>query len=257
MPGKHYQRNFLTTVVLKLDLEPLPALQTHAQARTPFTDQVATQFPVILGLPVGTITVNMSPTASGIQQQLLGMQWEHRKTPGGTKALVLGPSHLSLEYGKGDFDHFPPFQADFEVGFNALRQCFPDVHVVRVGLRYVNQISLAEGNPLDWEGIIAAPLVSSVKAALLQGTALARSMHQVHMRNGDVNTLFHYGIVNPEYPAPVTRREFILDLDCYRQEAIALADVLPIVAGLNETCEQVFENSIEDGLRNQLGEIHG
>jgi uncharacterized protein (TIGR04255 family) len=251
MPGSHYRRNFLSRVLLRVDHDNLPSAQESAIA-----DRIRDHFPVVAGIPIGTLTVNVTPTASGIQQNITGMQWEHRKVAGGTKILFSTPDHLSLEYGKDDFDHFPPFRAEFEAGFNALAQVYPEIHVTRIGLRYVNLIRFDEGNPLDWDGIIKAELVSAVKAGMQRDAEMARSMHQLHTKRSNVSAVLTYGINNPEYPAVVSRRQFVLDIDSHRSELIPHNEVLPTITSLNEMCEATFEQSIDDGLRRILEPIN-
>jgi uncharacterized protein (TIGR04255 family) len=123
-------------------------------------------------------------------------------------------------------------------------------------LRYINEIRQAQGNPLDWNGLIAPSLIQATLANIGHDADLVRSMHQLHTRIGDLNLLMHYGIHNPEYPALVSRREFILDIDAFRQDAFVAADVLPCIDRLNVICEQAFEASIDKQLRVQLEPIN-
>ena len=247
MPGQHYRQNYLTQVIIRVDYDALPALQS--QEPTELSNRVKARFPIVTGTPVAKIVVNFSPAGSGVQQQLVGKQWEHRKEAGGTKALFFTPDHLSLEYGRGDYDHFPPFRAEFDEAFNALVQLYPDVRITRIGLRYINQIRLEQGNPLDWETYLAAGLVTSVKAGISNGATLVKSMHQLHVRRDNLNLLFHYGISNPEYPAAVSRREFVLDLDCHKMEVVPPNEVTTTITALNEMCESTFEASILPAFR--------
>lgn len=247
MPSKHYKKNYLTRVILRANIEPIPALQT--QERLEFSDRVKEHFPVVAGIPVGNLVVNVAPTGSGVQQEITGMQWEHRKVQGGTSILFLTPDHLSLEYGQKDFDHFPPFRKEFEAAFNVFVQLYPDARVTRLGLRYVNQVRLEQGNPLDWEGLVEPSLIAAVKAGLPHNASLARSMHQIVAKKDNLNVQLHYGIFNPEFPAPLARRDFVIDIDCYRDELIPSNEVLSTVIALNEMCEARFEACISDGLR--------
>lgn len=254
MPERHYKRNFLSRVILRVDYDTLAALQS--QQRSELSDRIKNDYPIVNGTPVGSLVVNVSPTGSGIQQQIMGMQWEHRKVQGGTKVLFFTPDHLSLEYGQGDFDHFPPFRAEFDAAFDALSQLYSNVRVTRIGLRYVNQVRFEQGNALDWDELLAPHLVAATKAGIPNNASLVRSMHQLHVRQNNLSLLLHYGIFNPEYPAAVSRREFVLDIDSHRSELTPNNEVLAIIADLNETCETTFEACILDGLRAQMEPIN-
>ena len=232
MTARHYRQNHLTTVILRLDFEQIPALTSIE--RTPFSERVRELFPHVNGIQLSTVVLNVNPSAeTGINQQVTGMQWEHRKHQDGAQVIFLSPTHMSLEYRNGEYDHFPAFRAEFECGLQALTQTYPDIKVVRIGLRYVNQVRFADGNPLDWTDIIADQLIQSVFSGIRDGASLVRSMHQLQTKRNSIDTLFNYGIHNPEYPAPVSRREFVIDIDSYRSEAIALNEVVNQIAALN------------------------
>jgi uncharacterized protein (TIGR04255 family) len=235
---------------MRVDYDVLTALQS--QERSELTSRIKDHFPLVSGQQVANILVNFAPSGSAVQQQAVGMQWEHRKEAGGTKVLFFTPDHLSLEYGRGDYDHFPPFRAEFEVAYNALIQLYPDCRITRIGLRYINQIQFDQGNPLDWEEYLAPGLVTSVKAGMLGDASLVRSLHQLHTRRGDLNLQMRYGISNPEYPAALSRREFIIDIDCHKTGIVPAGEVVATITALNEMCESEFEACILPAFREHM-----
>src|SRR5437870_5122840 len=109
----HYRRNFLTRVLLRVDLEPIAGLQGAQQAGSPIAEELGHDYRVVTASPMGTLIVNMSPLESGVQQQLTGLAWEHRKAANGTQLVSVSSEHLFLQYGPNDFDHFPPFREEF------------------------------------------------------------------------------------------------------------------------------------------------
>jgi uncharacterized protein (TIGR04255 family) len=131
------------------------------------------------------------------------------------------------------------------------------MNVTRIGLRYVNEINLKTGQALEWDGMIADELVASAKAAVPDDMAIIRSMHQLQMQQGETSLLLHYGLANPDFPAPVARRQFVLDIDCWQQGTIDVRDIVLKLETLNASCEATFERSIRDDLRKLMGVIHG
>jgi uncharacterized protein (TIGR04255 family) len=69
--------------------------------------------------------------------------------------------------------------------------------------------------------------------------------------------LVNYGIHNPEFPNPVVRRQFILDTDCSVSGGVASSDIRGKIDELHVLTSEVFENSIDDGLREKMGIING
>jgi len=64
----------------------------------------------------------------------------------------------------------------------------------------------------------------------------------------DFRMNFAFGVFNSEFPSVVTRREFILDIDCYSEDVEP--DMLFSRLDLfNTTALKYFEMSILDGLR--------
>lgn len=100
----HYRHNFLTKVIFRLEFESVQALSGTSKPK--FSDAIQALYPIAAGKPTATISVNVGPGGSGIQQQVTGMLWEHRKQPDGTQIVQLTPEFLHVEYGKGDFDDF-------------------------------------------------------------------------------------------------------------------------------------------------------
>jgi len=247
----HYRRNFLTKVIVRLDFDPVPALRDLVQTDPPppFSARIAQQFPVVRGQGTQTLAVSIGPTGTGVQQEVAGVIWGHRRVENGTQVVVLAPEYLAIEYGRNDFDHFPPLRAHAALALDALAAEYPRENFKRLGLRYVNEIVLPQGNPLDWGGLLDPNLITSAKAGTGEGDAIIRSMHQLILRNGEYRTALNYGLFNPDYPNALARRQFVLDFDCSRMGPFPAAEALAALDGANARCETLFERSIADGLR--------
>ena len=252
----HYQKNYLSNVVLRLDFEPVQALRqiTKVDTKPEFSARFADIYPFVVGQPTANLSVVIGPTGSGINQQITGVQWNHRTEENGTRAIALASDFLSVEYGKKDYDHFPPFRTEVETALKALKELYNVTHFTRIGLRYINEISIPEGNALDWQGLISAPLIAAVMAGKDTDASVVRSMHQLHERRDDCDMIFNYGLHNPDYPNSLVRRAFILDYDCSKS-GVEAEQALQTISGLNKFCEGMFENSIDGELRNKLGVI--
>ncbi len=236
--------------MLRLDFETLAPLQENRDVtvKPEFSARIAGIYPIVAGQPTARLSVNIGAGGSGIDQQITGIQWYHRKIENGTCVVALAPEFLAIEYGKNDFDDFPPFRAEAVQILAALQAVYNVPLFGRIGLRYINQINLPEGNPLDWTGLLAPNLITAVTAGKQPDMDMVRSVHQLHVRRNECTMLFNYGIFNPDFPNAVARRAFVLDFDCSRS-AVTANDMWPAIDELNNFCETIFENSIQNGLR--------
>lgn len=251
----HYQNNYLSKVVLRFDFDPILALQSSVQVevKPEFSRRIEGTFPHVIGQPIANFRFNMGPAGSGVTEQIMGIQWHHRKIENGTIVVVVGPTFLAIEYGKNDYHHFPLFRAEVEEVLLAFQTLYQVPMFNRIGLRYINEIILTEGNPLDWDNLIAPDLITAVKACTVEGMDMVRSMHQLHVRKNDSIIVFNYGLSNPDFPNILARRVFVLDYDC-SQTGVTSIDALNSLNELNRISESMFERSIGDGLRAEMGE---
>jgi uncharacterized protein (TIGR04255 family) len=60
---------------------------------------------------------------------------------------------------------------------------------------------------------------------------------------------FQYGMHNPDYPAPIKKKIFILDYDAYCNGILTKNDIFKYLPIFHEEVQKLFENSISDKLR--------
>jgi uncharacterized protein (TIGR04255 family) len=249
---KSYKRNFLSRVILRMDYDPIPSLKKGE--KSPFSEKISSKYPFVTSQPITQVSVKVSPTESGIEQQHSGQIWIHRNEEKGQRYVFLAPDYFSLEYKKQEYKHLTEFENDLSYVFTEFDKTCKIPEFSRIGLRYINDIILKEGNPYDWNNLINKNLITSTMAGMIDDMKLTRSMHQfMAIYKEDINVLFQYGIYNPEYPNPVAIRQFILDIDCHIKGAIPSADVIKRISDLNDIAIIMFERSIEDGLREIMG----
>jgi uncharacterized protein (TIGR04255 family) len=243
----NYATNHLEQVILRVDFEPIAALIT--QARPELSNRLAATHPTFAMIPVTQLNFQFGAVA-GMNQQVIANNFQHRSEDG-SSTIVFSHNFFSLEYVR--YLNGTQLLGDLATFVEHLTQLHGNAAVTRVGLRYVNNIKLENGAAQDWDTLIAQPLIDSVKASLEPGVRVARSIHQAETFNDDVRLIFHYGFLNPDYPAEMVRREFLLDLDAVHVGQTQLANVHQCCAQLNAACEAKFEASIADGLRQLMG----
>lgn len=243
-----YRRDFLSGVICRVDY---PMMELSLEARDKFAAKIAERFPHTSSVPLRETSVNLTDAGGDVVHRDIGRQYTHRKTVDGTVALTIGPQALSLNLGPADYTSFADFFVDFSFALQAAIDAFSIAEFTRVGLRYVNEIRLP-GRALDWAGIINERLLPAVLAPALEGGRMLRSMHQVCDLHDDDQVLLTYGLVNPDFPAPLVQRHFILDIDSSRDYVLKRDEVEGCVRTLNQLCADTFESCIGNGLREKM-----
>jgi uncharacterized protein (TIGR04255 family) len=247
----HYQKTFLKQVILRLDFNRIAVLLTDAE--TPFTLDMRAKYPDVTSTAATQVQVVMGPSGMAhVGQQGAGWLRVH-KAQGAARSVTLAPDWVAIEYGEGAYQHFNELQEQVAFILGSFRGRFGQQQFTRIGLRYVNEITRPQGGALDWDGLINPNLVTSVKAGLVDDLRMVRSVHHLVAQRDDVSVILNYGISNPDYPNPVARRQFVLDLDCYVSGLVESAEAEQRISDINKLAEDMFEHSIEEGLRNIMG----
>jgi uncharacterized protein (TIGR04255 family) len=152
----------------------------------------------------------------------------------------------TMEY--KDFDNFHNL---ITVLITKLEEIFPNLVSIRIGLRYVNQIKLDEED-LEFKDYINENLIKQLE--FFDRSILIRTISSMEISRDDYNLIFKFGIPNSTYPNNIIRKEFVLDYDCYTKESLNKDEVIENVKIFKEAIKEIFENSIEDKLREKMNE---
>jgi uncharacterized protein (TIGR04255 family) len=167
------------------------------------------------------------------------------------KTLTINQIAIFVSYKK--YNAFEDLKQDFLQTLLALFGSFPDVQVSRLGLRYINNIMLDNGTPFSWEDYLNENMLSIFKLAPDQKT-LTRALSILEFNFNDFNVRYQFGMPNPDYPAQIKRKFFVIDLDAYYQGLLERDEVEANLTRFHDKIQTLFEQSITDKLR---GLMHG
>ncbi len=142
----------------------------------------------------------------------------------GTRHLIVEPSALIVEYSL--YSNYETLKEDFIVAVSSFFEHYPDSVASRLGLRYVNNITDVEGDLFSWEKYLDDRMLCPFSFFLDKGP-LVRVFHNVELNFGDCSLRYQFGMHNPDYPAPIKKKHFILDLDAYSQSPNSMSTLLP------------------------------
>ena len=164
-----------------------------------------------------------------------------------------------------NYQGFEEFQAFLVKALRALKQTSCPDGITRIGLRYIDEISVPEESP-DWSNWLSDWLVPKVSSNLYPSTWLGNVQYDIEAEH---HLVLRYGpppgpVVSPDGPLRVTRSYpgpiFLLDFDSYWQpETIPLFShetVKEQTSRLHKPVNDLFESLITEHSREHFRKKH-
>jgi uncharacterized protein (TIGR04255 family) len=118
-------------------------------------------------------------------------------------------------------------------------------------MRYINKFDFPDTDPFDFSNLINPHLYDSL-AFYSDKKVIARSFNNLEFNFQDFNLRFQFGMPNPDYPAPIKKKHFVLDFDAYFQGLQTPQDVQSNLDKYHTKIQELFEASITDKMREVL-----
>jgi len=244
---KKYRHNFVTNAICRLDFRSVPEINEDLLNR--FRDVVKSDFPKVEEKTIRAITARLEQSGVLEQVTLPDQKMFQYIDANSENKIELAPDHLAIESFK--YINFREFGKNIELALGAFGELVENPDFTRLGLRYVNQIVLNKGNPLIWANYVDSSFVSVIDRFFERSPNLARTMSQVVLNYDEYKLNFNYGIHNSEFPAKISRKEFILDFDFYT-EYVEKEQIMPQLIRFNKESGIMFEKCIKDTLRKHM-----
>lgn len=246
-----YRHNFVTNAICRLDFRSGPDLNRDLLNR--FRDAVKVEFPEVKEQTIKALEARFENGVLLQPSQLPDKQIFHYIDAKAENQITLAPDNLTIESLK--YVNFREFRRIIELALDNFKNLAENPDFTRLGLRYINQIIISKGNPLAWTKYVNSAFVSVIERFFEKSPNLARAMSQVVLNYDEYKLNFNYGIHNSEFPAKISRKEFILDFDYYT-EYVEEDNILPLLTKFNIESAIMFEKCIKDDLRNHMEVIN-
>lgn len=248
--SKCYKKPFLTKVIAKIDFTAKYSLPLKGLTKE-ISDEILKLFPILE--PRNVIAKQVKITSKGVLNEIHEKQvhlFFHGKSR--EKTLTITPDFLYIELMK--YDTYEKLKNEF---FKILDLLYEkeNFSIRRFGLRYINNINLDEGSPLNWDGYINSKLLYHLKI-LKDNKIISRAFSNLIQQYDDGMMLnFQYGIYNKDFPSRVKEKIYILDFDAFYEGLIYKDDVKNNFSNAHSRIEKLFENVITDKLREKMGDV--
>jgi len=244
--GNKYGKHYLSSVVARVDfLSPLNSLKEALPAAIGI---VSTKlFPIAEPRDIVRHELWISSETKQVKEEkdVAAKEW-HFFGKGREKHLAITPEYMFVEFKV--YESFEDFLANFIGISDVLSNTFSDLQVKRLGLRYINIIGIGEPDLFDWNNYLNDNMLCVFNLPA-DKAKIARAFHNLEINLGDSILRFQYGMNNPDYPASIRKKVFVLDYDAYSTSVMTKEEIKKNLVSFHDEIERLFEKSIKDKLR--------
>ncbi len=240
-----YKRDFLSSVIARVDLiNPIEIF--NKQVPKALADLILRNYPIMEPKKAFTQELKISPQGAVDKVKRTELQEWHFHGKNREKTLTLTPTSIIMSYKK--FNTYRQMRNEFFEIIELFFKLFNEALGSRLGLRYINEISLLDDDPFSWNGYINQKLLG-LFSVCENNNSLSRIFHNLEYNYGDYNLKFQFGMHNPDYPATIAKKIFILDYDAYYMGAQEKDEILNNLDKFHSKIQQLFEYCVDDKLR--------
>jgi len=241
-----YACNFLHNVVCRVDF-PVD-LKLKIGIPSGFQERIKQEFPKSdESFEVeGKISAQEKPT---LEVGEMVRRW-HFYSRDRSRLVTLRSKSLGLDV--KEYISYDDFKRHLQLAFEALIEEYAPTVFTRLGLRYINIIEPKDGVPTEWNGLINSTLTAHLR--FKQEGELLKAFNELTIQRELGRVTVRYGMDNPDFPEPIARKRFVLDIDSYTGEDLEPNEVLRRLDVLHGYAEDLFQESIEEGLRGRMKE---
>lgn len=245
MPDNKYKETYLTQVIVRLDFaSPIEAFSKKLPK--PLDSEALKLFPIKEPQERFGAKIRLDKKGSKIEEEIKDILWTFYDKDRVNK-LVIAQTHLSIECKK--YNSFTEFNGLLTKISDALFKNNDELVIKRFGLRFINNIEIKDDSHLlVWDKFLNKKLLALFDVPEDKNT-IARALNLLVLRYDDILLNFQYGMHNPDYPAKMKRKLFILDYDAYVSGLIEPQEVQNNLDKCHEKIYKQFEDSISNGLR--------
>ncbi len=244
-----YKKPFLKDVILRLDFgAPVAALSRAVPQK--IATLALQRFPIAEQQKGKSHGVVISDAAIETTQQEI-VQWLYH---GRNREKTLSITASALFLSHRAYESYEALKNDINPVIDAVFDLQKDLVIARIGLRYINVLETDKLNPLSWEGYIRNDLLGSINAFGDTGT-LSRAFQIIEFNDDGRQTKLQLGIANPDFPAPIKRNQFVIDIDSSYQGALGGPEVKDAIEIAHSKIQDLFETIITQTTRDLMEQV--
>lgn len=243
-----YNNDFLDKVLVRVDFDsPLIIAESGPDKR--IYEAIKERFPKTEVKKIEGQKLFISPEQTQTQK-IESKQW-HYYGKNREKELVIATEFMYIQY--NIYELYETLYDDFNSVLTAIYESYSDVHIKRLGLRYIDHINISDNTTAtDW-GKYLKPELCAIFDVADDKKTIARAFHILEFNYGDDFLKFQYGMHNPDYPAPIKKKLYTLDFDMSTSKIMDKKEVLDSLGRFHDKLNDSFEEVITEELRLLMG----
>lgn len=244
-----YKKNYLKSVIARIDfLSPINSLKEEFPSDV--GSVIKDFFPI--AEPQGILAIDLQLRKEELEdgKRRKSTDWDFYGKDR-DKILSIREGYMFISYNA--YQSFEDLETPFIRIVDALYNKFKEIQTIRLGLRYINRIDIKEIHPLDWASYINKDLLPPLNI-VEDKTKISRAFNNIDINYGEFNLKFQYGMHNPDFPAPIKQKIFILDYDTNCQGFLNRDDITKNLSIFHKEIGKLFEKSITQELRKKMNE---
>ena len=239
-----YKKNYLDNVIVRVDFAK-EILDIDKALPESFVSEVIKSFPIPEPRVAQGKEYQIGPKVMAVKEVKHQEWYYHGKDR--DKSLCITHNAMFINYIKYK-DNFENLKKTFMEIIGVLQSAYPDLRFRRLGIRYIDKIEFNEPDFTSWEKYLDKKLLCIFDVAD-DKTKISRAFHNLELNYGDMNVKFQYGMHNPDYPAPIKKKIFILDSDVFLDAVQTKQEIEKNLTKFHDKLTQLFEQSITEKLR--------
>jgi len=245
-----YKSNYLTQVILRIDFQT--TMPEYQRSISKDLEEEILKYFTLKEAKEGFIEeVKFTPSSEKVERQRTEFkEWNYFANER-QKRLCLTKDFLFIAYQK--YLNYEDFTEPFYTLLKFLISNHKDLQIKRIGMRYINNVKIEEDDPFEWRKYLNNNLLC-VFDVPQNRTEIRRALNILELNIDDIMLKYQYGMHNPDYPAPIKQKIFVLDLDAYKSGILSLEELSDIIPKLHDNIESLFEKSITSSLREKMNE---
>jgi uncharacterized protein (TIGR04255 family) len=247
-----YPHNFLTGVVVRIDFT-VPQEDLRTSIPEDLNQEILKYFPILEPKEAIESEIEVDLTKDNEPVNKLNkekyQEWiyfgKNRE-----KELHITVKFFSIVYHK--YERFEELRKDFLSISKLLFSRSPLLGTKRLGLRYINKIFINENRPTDWGKYLDKKLLC-IFNVVEDKRLISRAFQTLVFNEDEIRVTFQFGMFNPDFPAVIHKKEFILDFDgAYNGVIQNVQELETQLEKCRKPIKRTFETHITDALRRKM-----
>lgn len=247
-----YKKNFLTEVILRIDFEN-PIKDFNDNLNESFESEILKYFTLKDVKEAFSELIKIDPRSEKVDRQKSKFKEWNFYGNEKMKRFCITKDFLFIIFKK--YLNYEDFITPFISVLNVLKIQYDNFSAKRIGMRYINNIKLDEPNPFAWKDYINKNLLTIFNVPENKNK-ISRAFHilELNYNTDAIKLKYQYGMHNPDYPATIKKKLYVLDIDAYKVGILTIDEIEHIIPLLHDKIESLFEKSITPKLRDKMNE---